>query len=69
LNTSIAISSSLMRRCRIASSSSRATWSGQNAAPCADHARRYRRAVRSSGALIEMVAMRALRSMSTLTKP
>ncbi len=35
LNTSIAISSSLMRRCRIASSSSRATCSGQNDAPCA----------------------------------
>ena len=35
LNTSIAVSSSLMRRCRIASSSSRATCSGQNFAPCA----------------------------------
>src|SRR5258708_19949936 len=35
LNTSIAVSSSLMRKCKIASSSSRATCSGQNDDPCA----------------------------------
>src|SRR5436305_462331 len=34
LNTSMAMPSSLMRRCRMASSSSRAACSGQNDAPC-----------------------------------
>ena len=46
-----------MRRCRIASSSSRATCSGQNDAPCAIMPS-ISAGGAASGALIEMVAMR-----------
>ena len=75
MNTIAATSSSLTRMSRIASSSSRASCSGQNAAPCADHrvgGRRRRRigaAQRDGGEALAAIELDRRRYRSRRRRP